>query len=60
MKRFLLGICFLLSLTSFCDSKFAQHEFAEELTPENFKSKVIDGKEVPQLVDSTTSFFDKF
>ena len=35
-----------LALSPVCDSKFAQHEAAEELTPDTFKSKVLDGKEV--------------
>ncbi len=35
-----------LALVLVCESKFAQHDAAEELTPDNFKSKVINGKEV--------------
>jgi hypothetical protein len=44
-----------LALVLVCESKFAQHDAAEELTPETFKSKVINGKEVKRLAEELSA-----
>ena len=53
-SQLVLFLC--LSLLFVCDSKFADHPSAEELTPENFKSKVIGSKEVRTFFLKYSSF----
>jgi thiol-disulfide isomerase/thioredoxin len=47
-QLFLTFLCLTLALV--CESKFADHASAEELTSDNFKSKVINSKEVQSQI----------